>query len=112
MHVGDVLRVMSDDGQMINSMVNEVKIEMKQGFYAPMTEAGTVVVNGVLSSCYANVHSHALAHWSMGLIRLYDGVVRSLWKHEGFDVADGLHVVPRLMSAFASTFVPSLLRSN
>ena len=110
--VGDVLRVMSREGEMINSVVEGVKVEMKQGFYAPMTEAGTLLVNGVLSSCYANVRSHALAHWAMGVLRMYDAMVRSLWSSESVDMVDGLHMIPRVMHTMSSIFVPFLLRSS
>lgn len=33
-----------------------------KGIYAPVTESGTIVVDGVLASCYSNVESHEMAH--------------------------------------------------
>lgn len=44
------------------------------GIYAPLTVAGTVVVDGVMASCYAATRSHTLAHAALK-------PVRSQWKH-------------------------------
>lgn len=112
-HEGDRLRVMLE-GRMMASVVIEVKMEVKQGYYAPLTDAGTLMVNGVLASCYANVHSHDLAHWSMGVIRWYDAVLRSVWMKEGSSVSgeDGMHVIPRMLYAVTFMLAPSMLRSS
>lgn len=38
--LGDLLRVLMKDGRMIDSAVMELKMEMKDGFYAPLTMDG------------------------------------------------------------------------
>jgi Hint module len=38
--VGDILHVMSDDNQVQSSPVTDVIMEMKNGFYAPLTTSG------------------------------------------------------------------------
>lgn len=49
-----------------------------RGLYAPLTRHGTVVVDGVLVSCYAWVSSHRLAHAALLPARIYYDVTR-LW---------------------------------
>jgi len=40
-----------------------------QGIYAPLTVAGTIVVDGVAASCYASTRSHTAAHAAMKPMR-------------------------------------------
>lgn len=54
-----------------------------QGVYAPITTTGTVVVNGIVASCYAAVSSHRAAHAAMK-------PVRSAWKRHP-ERAEGHH---------------------
>ena len=45
--------------------VIDISVEAEKGAYAPLTEDGTLFVNNILVSCYANIQSHKLAHFSM-----------------------------------------------
>jgi hypothetical protein len=49
--------------------VTSIEMMQCQGIYAPLTEAGTVVVDGVAASCYAATHSHKAAHAAMKPMR-------------------------------------------
>ena len=65
---------MLDDVNLIEtSVASVVRIQKKtiRGFCAPLTDAGTIVVDGVFVSCYAHVESHALAHLSMAPLRIW-----------------------------------------
>lgn len=43
-----------------------VLIEERRSYViSPLTKSGTIVVNDVVLSCYANVHSHNLANWAL-----------------------------------------------
>ncbi|KAK1898025.1 Tiggy-winkle hedgehog protein, partial [Dissostichus eleginoides] len=57
-------------GQVRPSRIISVSVEESVGVYAPLTEAGTVFVDGVLASSYALVEDHRLAHWAFGPVRL------------------------------------------
>jgi desert hedgehog protein len=126
--VGDIVYVMSDN-EMIPSSVVNVIIEMKTGFYAPLTTSGkirlnivnsivvfvivgTLLVNGMLASCYANVQNHEAAHFYMGLLRLYHWIAQSLSisKPFGGQTMDGMHLIPRMMYEFGRFFRPTTLR--
>ena len=43
----------------------KITIEPEKGAYAPLTEDGTLYVNNLLVSCYANIQSHKIAHAAM-----------------------------------------------
>ena len=60
--IGDLLF-----SQLTNEQVKVIDIsnEIEKGAYAPLTEDGTLFVNNILVSCYANIQSHKIAHAAM-----------------------------------------------
>ncbi|NP_571163.1 indian hedgehog B protein precursor [Danio rerio] len=52
------------------SQITHVGVREDQGLYPPLTAHGTVVVNDVLTSCYAAVNRQRLAHWAFAPLRL------------------------------------------
>ncbi|XP_026151348.1 indian hedgehog B protein-like [Mastacembelus armatus] len=57
------------------SVVTFVKEQRSIGLYAPLTQHGSIVVNGVLASCYAAVDNHYLAHWVLAPLRFFYSLV-------------------------------------
>ncbi|XP_069770874.1 LOW QUALITY PROTEIN: sonic hedgehog protein [Narcine bancroftii] len=76
--------------------VHKVYLEEMPGAYAPLTVQGTLVVNQVLTSCYAMIEEHTLAHWAFAPVRMRYAA-RSLlqpkdqWMVNSTVQEDGLH---------------------
>lgn len=72
--VGDFLLVRTGAGEDEAVRLEEV-VDVQQvvgsGVFAPLTAEGTVVVDGVVASCYAVVDSQAIAHWAFLPVRIY-----------------------------------------
>jgi hypothetical protein len=49
-----------EDGKMFLKTIREVRKEVREGIYAPVTVRGNIVVNNALASCYAGFESHGL----------------------------------------------------
>lgn len=74
------------------SVVTSVKEQRSTGLYAPLTQHGSIVVNGVLASCYAAVDNHHLAHWVLAPLRFFYSLMGPSEPQ-----TDGLHWYPWLL---------------
>lgn len=68
--IGDFLQL-ADRYELIPGKVIAIDEITSQGYSAPLTPSGTIVVNQLLSSNYAHVKSHYLAHLAMQPYRLW-----------------------------------------
>lgn len=71
------------------SVVTFVQERRSTGLYAPLTQHGSLVVNGVLASCYAAVDNHHLAHWVLAPLRFFYSLIGPSEPQ-----TDGLHWYP------------------
>jgi len=71
-----------------------VKVEKFRGdgIYAPLTVAGTIVVDGVAASCYASTRSHTAAHAAMK-------PMRTMWRHNPEKMQKQPHVGKHIQGA-------------
>ncbi|XP_041655865.1 desert hedgehog protein [Cheilinus undulatus] len=77
--IGGCVLIHTAEGQVHPSRIVSVSVMESVGVYAPLTEAGTVFVDGVLASSYALVEDHRLAHWAFGPVRLLSSLKNALW---------------------------------
>ncbi|XP_060944313.1 indian hedgehog B protein-like [Limanda limanda] len=82
------------------SVVSFVEEQMSTGLYAPLTQHGSIVVNGVLASCYAAVDNHHLAHWALSPLRFFYSLIGPLEAQ-----TEGLHWYPRLLQSLGQTLL-------
>jgi len=99
-----------------DKVVNVVRMERLKGVYAPLTSTGTLVVNGVVASCYASFASHQVAHMVMAPLRLayYWNVAheRTETSHEkrrdyNFGIGKGIHWYAASLSKIAEYVIPA-----
>ncbi|GFS68227.1 desert hedgehog protein B [Nephila pilipes] len=59
---GDLIYTSSVTDQIMLAEITNVSYLNMKGVYAPLTESGTIIVDGIWVSCYAEVTSHDLVH--------------------------------------------------
>lgn len=125
--VGDKILVRDSDGQMAVDTILRIQPVLSTGVFAPLTVAGTIVVDDVVASCYAIIDSQTIAHWSFAPLRLAvnlkHGVYR-LWQMIGRPVKgwsmpnevsresleyQGTHWYARMLYSVAKYIIPSHL---
>ncbi|CAJ0570109.1 unnamed protein product, partial [Mesorhabditis spiculigera] len=69
--VGDCVLAADDEGQVDVERIVKVGRRISTGIYSPITVEGSIIVDGVLASCFAQVESHAthkilydFTHWA------------------------------------------------
>ncbi|XP_042371214.1 indian hedgehog B protein-like, partial [Plectropomus leopardus] len=72
--------------------ITRVSMTESRGAFAPLTQQGTVVVDGVVASCYAVVDQHSLAHWAFSPLRLLHSWTGFTGSH-----SDGIHWYSQLL---------------
>ncbi|XP_028323937.1 indian hedgehog signaling molecule a [Gouania willdenowi] len=85
------------------SRISRVSVEPSRGVFAPLTWQGTLVVDGVLSSCYAVLDQHSLAHRAFAPLRLLHRWVGAVGGGHG----NGVHWYARLLHWVGSKLLDS-----
>ncbi len=97
---GDFIKVArANNTGFASAQVVKVHLRQGKGAYAPLTEQGTVVVNGVLASCYALTEEQKTAHLSFLPWRLTYDVMKHF---ESAKPQTGLHWYVRVLRTINS----------
>lgn len=106
LHSGnDSVYVTSSDSKHLDvSMVTNVTTVTGRGVFAPLTSSGTIVVDGVVASCYAFVSSHRIADFVMAPLRLS----ARTWNYyyDSVSALDGVHWYASFMRRIAEFLFP------
>ena len=70
LRTGDQVQFIYNNKIIPGEIIN-IRLTKEEGYYAPLTPSGTIVVDGVVASNYASVSNHALAHQMMSFYRLW-----------------------------------------
>ena len=70
--LGDILRINSSpQTEFVDFLVSRITYDLKEGFIAPLTAEGTLLVNRIDTSCYAEVNDHHMADLIMTPVKLW-----------------------------------------
>lgn len=91
--------------RIITARVARLSRDVFDGVYAPLTSEGTIVVDDAVTSCYASLSSHALAHVAMAPFRAAYHVMGSRDRSSTPPPA-GVHWYAEILLRFAKTILP------
>ena len=80
--LGDFLLI-SDKNVSYYRAVVRISMVTETGVYAPLTEQGSLLVDGVLVSCYAHWNSHHVAHLAMAPLRVLYRIQQTFQRFTG-----------------------------
>ena len=102
--VGMNIYVPDDDGFLTIETISNVIDVVKQGYIAPLTQEGTLIVNNIAASCYATINNHHLAHAVLAPMR---------WWYVLFGKTNdiiGIHWFPKMLYEITTFFIPSIIQ--
>jgi hypothetical protein len=91
--------------------VTNITIQIKKGYYSPLTMKGTLIVNQILASSFAHVKNHDWAQFAMFPIRYYYKLTRFIHLNDPFYIqkSEGLNWFIKIMFYCVRYFQPSIL---
>jgi hypothetical protein len=104
--VGMNIYIMNGNGVLITETVSNVSDVVKQGYIAPLTEEGTLIVNNVAASCYATINSHYVGHAILAPMR---------WWYSMFGISKdsnkviGVHWFAKMLYEMTTFLIPSII---
>lgn len=122
LRAGDWISRVSCDGDLRRVKISSVSKVSEQGLYAPLSQCGTVVVEGILCSCYTDsphmpawlrnmVSTHGIGHGALLPLRLASllGLIDSKTKTMAEQPSDGIHPYCRALMNFQEVTMQPVL---
>jgi hypothetical protein len=106
-HVGMNVYIMNENGLLTIDTISDVTEVMKQGYVAPLTEQGTLIVDNVAASCYATINSHHAAHSVLAPMRWWYKLFGSYEASQQTTV--GVHWFPAMLYELTAFVMPSII---
>lgn len=103
LRIGMNIYVMKDNGLLTLETISDIIDIVKQGYIAPLTQEGTLIVNNISASCYATINSHHIAHAVLAPMR---------WWYSLFGVFNdvvGVHWFPKMLYEMTASLIPSII---
>lgn len=94
---GEFLLISIDAKRLVPSLVANVSVVEKTGMIAPVTMEGNIIVDGVLSSCYARIDDHRSAHLAFAPMRIAYNYGFRAWNKTFSAIQQGMHWYPKLL---------------
>lgn len=90
---------------------------LKRGVYAPLTREGTIVVDGIVASCYAVIDRQWIAQWAYAPFRLYASFTKIFSKNmtstrSASQVPVGVHWYANILYTLAQYILPDTMLYN
>jgi hypothetical protein len=104
--LGMNIYIMNDHGMLITETVSNVSDVVKQGYIAPLTEEGTLIVNNIAASCYATINSHYVGHAILAPMRWWYSVFGM--SKESSKVI-GVHWFAKMLYEMTTFLIPSII---
>ncbi len=103
----------------IDEKIKSILIEPVEGYAAPLTMSGTMIVDGVLTSCYAIIDSQFIAHTVMAPIRWWysmHGLIDQAAPESLLNTIqiekqmNGTHWYPQMLQSFTSDYLNKFIK--
>ena len=93
------------------SPVINITIEIKEGYYSPLTIDGSLLINDILTSCYAHIEHHDQAQFIFFPLRIFYRLISffNLKNEVFFRNSQGLHWIISLLFHWTRLFRSELL---
>lgn len=107
-HVGMNIYVMNNQGELVIETITDVIDVLKQGYIAPLTQEGTLMVNNIAASCYATINDHHLAHAVVAPMRWWYAL---FGKTQESNEMIGVHWFPKMLYEMTAFLIPSIIQN-
>lgn len=101
--------IVNEEGALIEDRVSNVSDVVKQGYMAPLTQEGTLIVNHIAASCYAIIDSHDVAHAVLAPMRWWYNLFGTGSKRDE-TMPVGVHWFPKMLFDITASVLPSVIQ--